>query len=168
MARRSRTQPHTSGLYPASFHYSLESRGPYVTARRLPALMQAPRTFPLFNPPRSSLNLLEIEDRRTFYPERVRPAKALRSHRHRLTLSALSRQANARAKPRVSVMGAPRARQIFDPTAARISFKGARTVAICIRRRQRRAALFASKRGALGAPRRRPRWNEYSYISCKG
>lgn len=167
MARRRRSHSTTSGLYPASWHHSLETRGPYESARLVPALMPARRMFPLFNPPRSSLNLIEIEDRRTWYPETARPARALRSPRHRLTVSALSRQAYARAQPRVSVLGAPKFRRLFDSTAARVAFKGARSVAICIRRRQRRAALFASRRGALGAPRRRPRWNEYSYVSCR-
>lgn len=97
---------------------------------------------------RSGRELLDLEDRRSFYPGVYRPAARLRG---RVFLS----------MPKASVFS-PRKR-MFSPV---ISFRAPDGVLICVRRHRRREVLFAKKRAGRGGMRK-PRRNLFSSISCK-
>jgi hypothetical protein len=90
--------------------------------------------------------LEEVEDRRSFHPDREVKPRSTRSWRPRLAVPTA-----ARSKPRSYGLGS-------------IAFKAGKKVAICIRRKMRRRALMAKGKG--GGNHRRPRRNRYSNIWC--
>lgn len=93
-----------------------------------------------------------IEDRRTYYPDKiVRPAVTM-SRRDQRRLVEKARDVNREGPSR------------FD--ALRLGFAVPEKVAICVRRNQRREVILALNKGGKGAksPRRR---TEYSEISCR-
>lgn len=92
-------------------------------------------------------NTLAWEDRREFHPEGIyRPARALRSRALTTTL----------ITPRSSSV-----RKV-----SRTSFSFPKEIPVCVRREQRKEVLHALGRVG-GGPRRRPRRNLLSNISCK-
>lgn len=105
----------------------------------------------------SKTNLRVYEDRRLWHPERLPDAKSFSQTRHRLRM------------PRVS-------NKVFSPTltpklitfpTSRIAFSSPRRILICVRRGIRKQVLHALKKtGKRG--QRRPRFNAFSRISCKG
>lgn len=93
--------------------------------------------------------LREVEDRRLFTPARVRTAAPI-----------FSRSSTRLVSPQAATRGG------FP--SARVGFAVPRDVAICVRRKQRKEVLHASKfggKGAGGVSRRRRR-NEFSYVDC--
>lgn len=162
MARRRRSRQAVSSpsysaqLPPELSHFSVNVQ----TQRRDASAIASAVPFheALFSDfPRSGrLTLRTVEDRRTFHPERYRPAAGLRNQRHKLVLLNASKKAARNPLRPFSL-----------PTTARIGFRGARSVVICMRRRMRREALWALNRVGRGAPRRRPRRNAYSSILCR-
>lgn len=105
----------------------------------------------LFLFPRLSLLSL-IEDRRLYDPSH--------DYRRARGLSRLD-QSVVVAKPRSRVVGSRRGfvGDVF-------SFKDAKRVAVCLRRKERREVMFAKRKTGKGsrAPRRR---NYYSSVSCR-
>lgn len=170
MARRRRNRaqaivaPPVSGLNPV-YIYS-ETRDASAVASAEPSPGQA-LTFPVLISPRSVRSLMPIEDRRTWHPDRYRPAAMLSRPRHRLTILGAPGAKRPRydAKRTSYLPDYPR-RASAVPT--KVHFKGAPSVLICIRRKQRREVLFA-RGGPAGPPRpfRKPRWNQYSKIACR-
>lgn len=171
MARRSRSR-RSSG--PPSYSAGVSDAGLFLDSvqaqrRDPPAIASArPEFLPaaLFSvSPRSGRYLLEIEDRRTFHPERYRNAAGLRNQRHRLRSVLIAMGAKRpRQSPRsgLRLMPGPGVR-----ASARVAFRGPQSVVVCVRRRQRREVLWALRRAGRGAPRRRPRRNAFSSILCR-
>lgn len=165
MARKRRSS-RSSSPPPVSLkqpHYvRSESRDAIVIAN----LRSAPAPRLIFqSPPRSVRPLLAIEDRRTFHPEPyTRPAAMFTRPRHRLQMAmGAKRPATAPAKRGYAV--APDYRVALPH---QIRFKGANSVLVCVRRNQRREALFALKKAGKGRSTRVARkWSSYSKISCK-
>lgn len=93
-------------------------------------------------------SLRMIEDRREFYPDRLRPARALFSDAADM------------------VVARPLGRRADLSVPFRLSFRDGSKVAICVRRKQRREVLFADLRTGKGSRVRRRRRNEYSDVRC--
>lgn len=89
-------------------------------------------------------SLLPLEDRRSFYPERVRPALGL-----------FSWSADPVVADRKSDMSLP----------FRLAFREPKRVWICVRRKMRREALFALRRTGKGSRSRRRR-RDFSDMRC--
>lgn len=97
--------------------------------------------------------LLDVEDRRQFYPAvHYRPARTFRGWA-RLGLVAPQSNRSSRAR---SAMTGP------------ISFRAPEATLVCVRRHQRREVLHALKKtGGRGGRQRRPRRNVFSSVSCR-
>lgn len=96
--------------------------------------------------------LREIEDRRLYDPlQDARPARGLSHYASEIGIK-------------------PYKRNVVRPKAALtpdvFRFNKPVSVAICVRRKQRREVLFALKRTGKGSRRRRRRRNYYSEVSC--
>lgn len=121
------------------------------------------------------LSLTDIEDRRRYYHDPRRPADpipAARSQRtrspHRLVSGAVARH-SVQPVGKVPILHDSGFLQ-FVPGAMRDVFDKPRQTLVCIRRRARRAVLFALQKighGAGGRRFRRARWSESSYIRCR-
>lgn len=115
-----------------------------IAKRSLPSPYQeyfpSPRPVFTFQP---SLPLLEVEDRRAFHPSgSTRPALNVNGRQHLL-------------------------RAAGTPTHPRVGFQDAERLLVCVRRGTRKEVMFAKgKAGKKG--QRKPRFNYYSSISCKG
>lgn len=143
----------------------------------LPAVLSGPPD--VFILPRSSLNLRFVEDRRTWYPTPFRPAATLRGPNYKLRVVSPPPYAKRPAKAAKGRLGRvahpglrPEALQLHRPGWAgppvHVGFKTPASVMICVRREQRKEVLFAKSKGrAPGRPKRRPRKNSYSSISCR-
>ncbi len=112
-----------------------------------------PKRLPLRLPFLRSIRLRQLEDRRTYYPEKVRPAASFSKPRHRLTV--------------IDRVGeTPNKFRGISQTKAIVAFKAPQKVLICARRQIRKEVLHAyNKAGKTG--QRRPRRNEYSNVSCR-
>lgn len=119
-----------------------------ITRRSLPPVRLVKVSFP------KSLNLTQLEDRRTWHPEGPRrPARMRNSYRHRL---------RAVQTPKTRQYQATRAQNKYRED---IGFVTPNKVFICIRRKIRQQVLHAlRKTGKVG--QKRPRWTEYSTIKC--
>lgn len=95
--------------------------------------------------PTPSTYLQMLEDRRLYFPEPTRPARAFHRSATQLQVPNVQKQ------------------KLYPPPA--VGFVAPNSVAICVRRHQRREVLFA--RGFRGRKRQRARWSEYSSIRCK-
>lgn len=98
--------------------------------------------------------LVEVEDLRTWHPDRVAPLRSSRLWKHRLDV----------AKPS---WAAALTQPGFDVPSFRIGFGPRRAVgflALCVRRKVRREVLLALGRG--GGGKRRPRRNKWSDVRC--
>lgn len=123
----------------------------------------------------SVIPLQDIEDRRTWHPERVRPFASLWTPRHRLEVlpppNASIRAQRGKGRLVATRGFRPEAHQT-RPAGGRlpigIRFRGAQSVLVCIRR-QRRREVIAAKHGLgrKGPRRRRARRNASSSISCR-
>lgn len=126
-------------------------------------------TRPLVSVSPSTVNLRELEDRRLFHPDPVRPARNLSSEVHRLVAPEFVPKRAFKRDPRTGKMKAYRINQpqaVFGRSGQ--VFQEAQRVLICIRRAMRVEVLHALKKtGRGGAKRRKPRRNEYSHIRCK-
>lgn len=124
-----------------------------ITSQRLPSLNQ---TFQ--NLLQSPLSL--YEDRRTFNPEGdLAPARSFNQSRHRLIYP--------NSQPNVNKNRTPSNTRTIKYPSASIAFDNPDKVLICARRKIRKEVLHALKKsGKTG--QRRPRYNYYSKISCKG
>lgn len=165
MAKKRRSSRSSSPPRPVqkTYYVRSETRGAPVTASARPDPGPA-LTFPIFISPRSGRVLSEIEDRRYWSPEPyTRPAASLRQPRHRLQI--------AMGAQRPTIASAKRGYAIvpdYRPALpVNLRFRGAQSVLVCIRRNQRREALFARGKAGKRAPRRRPKWSSYSKISCR-
>lgn len=105
-----------------------------ATPVRLSSLPSTPSTY-----------LQQLEDRRTWFPDPVVPARAFRRSATQLVVPK-----NVRAPGRL-------------PTA--LQFARPDEVAICVRRHRRREVLFAT--GGVGRKRKRAKWSEYSSVRCR-
>lgn len=96
--------------------------------------------------------LLIPEDRRVYHPEgRFRPALA-----------------SFRPAARIVAVDPVRKNRIVPKqTKATLAFADPGKVFVCVRRKVRREVLFASGRGAAPKPKRPPRRNPQSQISCR-
>lgn len=151
--RRPRSTPLTSRRSGASDTF---------TARPLPAPHRY--TYEDF-----ALDMRPVEDRRTYYPERARPARTLTGARHRLRAPGITPTGPLRhligptgAFSGQVVSGDPRPLDV--PSSVR--FEAPDGVILCRRRSARRQVLHAlgvAGRRGLAAPRR----NEFSSVSCK-
>lgn len=91
--------------------------------------------------------LQTIEDRRTWYPTRVRPAA---------TLSRLDQRRIVE-----------RSRNSFESfPSLHLGFEVPRKVAVCVRRKTRREVILALKKAGAGAAQKRRKRNEYSDVRC--
>lgn len=100
--------------------------------------------------------LRQVEDRRMFHPERVRPAASFSKPRHRLQVPW---QVKRSRWPLSLPIG--------------VQFVDADKVLVCVRRRIRREVMFALKRAPIGLGRkhswpwkRRYRRTDYSKVRC--
>lgn len=125
-------------------------------------------SFPeFFQIPRSGLSNLEIEDRRFFHPDRYRPAAGLRRTRHRLDTVSLN--AMGAKRPPSAAKRSARGPDLMRRASAvpiQVRFRGAPHVLVCMRRHRRREVMFAKGHGGK-RPKRRPRRNQYSSVSCR-
>lgn len=146
--------------------YPSPSRDAYAIANTRPNTFRPVLPMDLINLARSVRPLVEIEDRRTWHPDRTRPAAMLTRPRHRLVLHAPGAK-----RPRVPAKRygtLPELRPRGSGVPFQIGFRGAPSVLICIRRQSRREVLFA-RGGPAGPPRpfRKPRWNRFSKLVCR-
>ncbi|QXP07907.1 MAG: hypothetical protein [Arizlama microvirus] len=115
---------------------------------------------------RQTPSLTLFEDRRRFDPAGdFSPAKSFNKPRHRLTDVPVYENKNLN---RVSTL--PRFYEVVQPRPrkikSKISFQQPDQVLICVRRNQRKEVLHAlRKTGQSG--QKKPRFNEYSSISCR-
>lgn len=102
--------------------------------------------------------LREVEDRRTYHPDPVRPLKSLAGRVARLGFIGPARPARGtlqRFKARQGTLTLPGAR--FP-----------RQTVVCVRRQQRKEVLHAlAKAGKSGTSRKRHRRNETSTVICR-
>lgn len=127
------------------------------------------RLLPVVVPrPRVEILLSRIEDRRTFHPDRVRPARGLSRRAVRFMVSpprASIRRATARGlHPSLLQSRALRSSALSIPSG--VSFHAPKTVLVCVRRKTRREVLFATNSTGKGARARRRRQSEFSDIGC--
>lgn len=96
--------------------------------------------------------LAEVEDRRTYHPERAtRPARYFSGPTHRLKI--------AEPKKTRSLPG------LYQPSPI-VAFESPKNLPLCVRRKQRREIIHALKKIGKGARARRRR-NDFSNISCR-
>lgn len=134
--------------------------------RRLPFSSEAYRRFPSTSHIVAPLAfggsdpLLVFEDRRQWHPEgATRPARSFSSPRHRLVAHSRSTQKNPDRFASVRAFPAS--------TFSTVAFAAPSRVLICVRRQIRREVMHAmGHAGKVG--QRRPRYSEYSSISCRG
>lgn len=103
---------------------------------------------------RSGRDLRRVEDRRTFYPSRIRPVRMLQRRQARITLAAV---------PKRAARHLARGRRLKAPTG--LFFSHPRSVLVCVRRKVRREVILASGKGGRRR-RRRARFNENSFVRC--
>lgn len=137
LARKRRTR-HTSTYREPRDAYAVTSRNPVF-----PSLF---RLRPSAIPSRSGRSLLDIEDRRTFHPDRLAPSRTPRQVARLLMIVP-----KAGRSTRLS-------REVY-------SFKIPKTTAVCVRREIRKQVIHA--KGRAGTKVRRPRRNAFSSISCR-
>lgn len=122
-------------------------RSPLDVARdRLRSLIAPSRSF-----------LQQLEDRREFSPELARPARAFRRAAAKLEVGNARKSRGDNQKSSFGRVTVPQVVRFSDPNR----------VAVCIRRHQRREVLHALKHVGAGRGVKRPRWSEFSEISCK-
>lgn len=107
--------------------------------------------WPVSDVLRGPVDLLEVEDRRSFNPDPDVPARSSRIWRSRLAVPTASRLAGRTASQPVYGVGS-------------IAFKAPAKVAICVRRKVRKQVLLAKGKG--GGSHRKPRRNRYSNVWC--
>lgn len=135
-----------------------------IANRRLPvsykpSYVHGPVTSLGFRP------LRVFEDRRTWHPDRTRPAASFSTPRHRL---AVDGQLGARLGRRQTAIKRASGLAMGSFPSSRVAFQSPSRVLICVRRAQRREVLFAKGIGGGGAPYNyRPRWTEFSNVRCK-
>lgn len=115
--------------------------------------VRAPKTVRHALPRRLATNLTQLQDNRTWHPERTyRPA---------LTISRTLRGA-VRTRPLKLSKPTPfQTPRLSEP----LRFPDPKRVLVCIRRKQRRRVLHA--KGAAGSRNlRKPRRNQWSEVSC--
>lgn len=107
--------------------------------------------------------LRALEDRRTWHPEGPdRPFRSYKSSLHRLVVGPVSpprRRASRLSRTRDFQ------REAFSTVPARIGFERPRSVAVCVRRQQRKEVMFATRKAGRSG-QKKPRWNHASRISC--
>lgn len=94
--------------------------------------------------------LKQIEDRRTYYPGKFRPAGLI----------------SVGKRPRLIAKQNP-AYKAPSQTKAIVAFAEPKKVAVCIRRKTRKEVLFATGKGGSRKKQKPPRKSEFSDISCK-
>lgn len=109
---------------------------------------------------RGPFDLTEIEDRRLYYPDPVLEPPPRSPGRSRIPIIDQPPNRNPTSVPYRSVY-----RSNFAP-AVHQSFQHPMTVAICVRRNQRKQVLHALKKVGRGGSKARPRRNAFSNIRC--
>lgn len=107
---------------------------------------------PLKSPSVRSLSVLDIEDRRTFTFDADRPFSSSRRRQSPIKLKNASNKARR-------VPGYYMQRDVF-------AFKHPPSVAVCIRRKQRKQVLHALRKTGRGSGRSSRRWMRTSSIHC--
>lgn len=116
-----------------------------------PTVVRA-RVRPVVRFPALVRNLRDIEDRRLFHPAGpLRPASSFSRRDQRRIVEKSRHVAHASSDPFPSL---------------RLGFAVPQKVAKCVRRKQRREALFAFKKTGSGAKARRRRRDHWSDVSC--
>lgn len=130
---------------------------------------------------RLTSQLSETEDRRRFHPEAAKPPRtkrgafakyapaAVSSPKARNASSAEPRRGSIRFsafRPSAVAVGVPR-RSMQEHLPSRLSFKSAKHVWVCVKRKMRKEVIHALKlAGHRGGRTRQPRRNMYSDIVC--
>ena len=159
--RRRHASPHSS-TYSQPAHHTDSTRDATRIAARAAKLARV-------------LSLTDIEDRRRYYHDPRRPVDPIPAPRSQRTRSPYRLVSGAVARHSVQSVGkVPILHDSgflqFVPGAMRDVFDKPRQTLVCIRRRTRRAVLFALQKighGAGGRRLRRARWSEASYIRCR-
>lgn len=100
------------------------------------------------------LDLLPVEDRRTYHPEKFfRPARMIWGH----PVGPVRPSESKRRPGRSWLPGA---------ISPRLKFADVQRTIICVRRKRRKEVLHALRKTGKGRGRRRPHFNFYSKISC--
>lgn len=143
----------------------------------LPRLPDPVRPTPVVRVTPSSVNLREIEDRRLWHPNPVRPVVSLDNAVHRLLAPAPKKRSVVRNEPRksrsrsvlyqapVALLGPEIGSFNRRPTA----FAEAKRMLVCIRRGMRKEVLHALRKTGKGGGRKkqRPRYNSFSNVRCR-
>lgn len=107
-----------------------------------------------------SEHLRPYEDRRQWHPEGAnRPARSFTQTRHRLVPRKSSLYLKAGFQNPVYTQ------KLFDTIPIGIGFRTPGKVIICVRRKERREVMFATKKAGKGGQRTR-HLNEYSGVKC--
>lgn len=102
------------------------------------------------------------EDRRQWHPEGIyAPARGFSKTRHRLRELAPKHK---RDRKRAHSLEDLRSR--LEGPYARLAFQAPDSTLICVRRQQRREVIHAKKKAGRGG-QKKPRFTEYSNISCR-
>jgi hypothetical protein len=112
--------------------------------------------------PTQSRRLIQYEDRRQWHPEKEnRPAASFSQSRHRLQIPTRTRKIQKYTHTKSS-----RSKSPFSYLSSEIGFRNAKRILICVRRKVRKEVLFAKKKtGKVG--QKRPKFNQYSKVSCR-
>lgn len=118
------------------------------------------------------LSLIQVEDLRRHYHDPQRPFDPLPAPRPERSRQPYHLVSGARARHSVQPVRIP---VLYDsgflrfvPGPLRDVFHRPKETVVCVRRRTRRAVLFALQKIGRGSGRlRRARWSESSYIRCK-
>lgn len=155
-------------------HASTRSFPDSQSARSADSTRDAPRIAARAGKLARVLSLTDIEDRRRYYHDPQRPADAFPAPRPPRTRAQYRTVFGTPARHSVRQVGKV---PVFDSGFVRsVSgqlrdvFHQPRQTLVCIRRRARRAILFALQKVGHGARRRRlrrARWSESSYIRCR-
>lgn len=176
MARRGRS-PKTRNLskQPTSIEELEQRDGPTIANTwDLPPVPVLP-VPDIFIPPRSSPLLRQVEDRRTWNPQRIRPAASLRRPNHLLSVghypNAKPRSGQVHlgrvAHPGLRTGSTKTARPGWAGPPYSIRFHQPKWVIVCMRRETRREVLFAKSKGRSPKVKRQKRRNAMSNISCR-
>lgn len=132
-------------------------RDTFVIAKRsLPVNSHLPRSV-LTDPRQLNLPFTEIEDRRTYYPGKIRPAASISKPRYRVVAKDRPlKSSNYRSPFKLS-----------SGTRAVLAFANPKRVLVCVRRKIRKEVLHAFKIAGSGGLKRSRR-SQFSSISCRG
>lgn len=166
MARRRRKSSPANRAPPVIPDYVPEASRGYLTTAIVPPAPRRAMSLPVLISPRSVRSLMPIEDRRTWHPDPVRPARSLTKRAVRLGVHPLNalgakRPSSPRAKRGYGVL--PDLLRSARTVPFRVGFAGGSEALVCVRRHVRRAVMISKGIGS-----RKPRkWSTFSKIVCR-